>query len=118
MKSRLIILSAAVCAALAIASRAAAQEDTSILAFGALSCHDWDNPSVVTTKQSLQNWMLNFLAGLIATSGYREGAAPQIVPVQASAWIDDYCRRRPLDGLSTAGLELLNDLSQRPKPAN
>ncbi len=115
MKSRLIILSAAVCAALAIASQAAAQEDTSILAFDALSCHDWNSPSVLTTKPSLQNWVLNFLAGLIATSGYKEGAAPQIVPAQASVWIDDYCQRRPLDGLSTAGLELLNDLSQHPK---
>jgi hypothetical protein len=118
MKSRLIILSAAICATLATASQAAAQEDTSILAFDALSCHDWNSPSVLTTKQSLQNWTLNFLSGLVATSGYREDAAPQITPAQAFPWIDDYCQRRPLDGLSTAGLELLNDLSQHPKAPN
>ena len=117
MRSRFGISLAALCAILA-ASQASAQEDPSILAFDALSCHDWNNPWVLVTKQSLQNWTLNYLAGVIATTGYREGAAPEITPAQAVVWIDDYCARRPLDGLSTAGLEFLNDLSQHPKAAN
>ena len=118
MISRSSIPALAISAILAIASQAAAQEDTSILAFDALSCHDWSNPWVLVTKPSLENWTLSYLAGVIANTGYREGAAPQITPAQVVVWIDDYCARRPLDGLSTASLEFLNDLAQHPKAPN
>jgi hypothetical protein len=118
MLSRSSIPALAIAAILAAGSRAEAQEDTSILAFDALSCHDWSNPWALVTKQSLQTWTLSYLDGVIATSGYRDGAAPQITQAQAFAWIGDYCARRPLDGLSTASLEFLNDLSQHSKAPN
>ena len=118
MTSRASIPALAIFAIFAFASQAQAQEDTSILGFDALSCHDWNNPWALVTKPSLQNWTMSYLAGVIANTGYREDAAPQITPAQALVWIDDYCAHRPLDGLSTAALELLNDLAQHPKAAN
>lgn len=101
-----------------LASQALAQEDETILAFDALSCHDWNSPSVLNGKPALQDWMLRFLTGLSAVGAFRPDATPQVVTPQAFAWIDGYCARRPLDGLSTAALELMNELSQQPKAPN
>ena len=98
-----------------LASQGVAQEDRSILAFDARSCHDWNSPSEVNPKQALQDWTLHYLTGLTADGAFRADATPQVVASQAFAWIDGYCERRPLDGLSTAALEFMNELTEHPK---
>jgi hypothetical protein len=90
---------------------ASAEENQALFIYGGLSCDDWNGPFVFG-KSALRSWLLAFLAEQ-AAGGYRVNVMAQTSSDKIVKWVDDYCQRRPLDGLAVASIKLLNELADR-----
>lgn len=98
-----------------------------IMGAGTISCGEWlqfrsaqtNNGNVQQVGAALQAeaWIDGFL------SGFNTGKPPGSDLLQSqpngfalNAWIDNYCRSKPLDAIASAAIALVKDLQQRAKP--
>jgi hypothetical protein len=92
-----------------------AQGDFRILGAGTVSCGGWleerEKNSDVWIQMS--DWVNGFLTG-VQVGGQRPLTAEQTRDVAGrSAWLDNYCRSKPLDDLSSASAALFVELLRR-----
>lgn len=57
------------------------------------------------------NWLYGYLSGLASASG--KDFLNRIDNISIILWIDNYCAKQPLDGLSVAGYELMRAVNNR-----
>jgi hypothetical protein len=103
---------AALCLAPALAGQTRAAENDDLFKYGSLSCDEWIRHSELTAAET-PKWFGDLLAQLYQSGGYRIDILSQIKPDQTTAWLTDYCRAHPLDGLAVAGAVLTNELAAR-----
>jgi hypothetical protein len=85
---------------------------------GERSCGRWleTRPSGVDRNNgeavvATEGWLVGFMAGLAMGTG-RDALRGTDLPSMA-AWVDNYCKANPLDGLSNAGEALFFELAKR-----
>jgi hypothetical protein len=93
-------------------SRASAQENAALFAYGDLACDEWiRDPTLLDSE--LRNWVLGYIAQQALSGGYRVNISGQMKSDEILKWVDGYCRMRPLDGLAVAAMHLTNELAAR-----
>jgi hypothetical protein len=93
-----------------LSNRALADENYDLFKYGSQSCDEWIRHSDLTTPET-PKWFESLLAGLYQGGGYRVDFLKDVKPEQVTAWLDNYCRANPLDGLAVAGTVLTNELA-------
>ena len=99
------------CLSPALASPARA-ENYDLFKYGSLSCDEWVRHSDLTQGET-PKWFDALIKQLYQGGGYRLDIVTAFKSDQTVAWLDEYCRARPLDGLAVAGTVLINDLAAR-----
>jgi hypothetical protein len=97
-------------------STAQAQDDNRTLIeprTNGLSCGGWTNtPKRSVEHEVFKKWVLGFVSG--ANWENKDGDFLRGTDSDAlTAWIDNYCRRNPLNGISQAVIELMKELRSR-----
>lgn len=87
---------------------------------GTISCGEWQQVRSSGDKGSVyqaQAWVDGFLSGLNFGEAEPDFLAPKPDKIAFYAWIDNYCREKPLDALITATFKLKQELVARAKRA-
>jgi hypothetical protein len=117
---RVVLLGLAI-AAVAAVNEGIARDGTGYGA-GTISCGEWQQHRVSGYKSNsyqAQAWIDGFLSGLNMTADSGpDFLVPKPDPVAYYAWIDNYCREKPLDPLAQAALALKKELAARARRAD
>jgi hypothetical protein len=101
--------------AVAAANETAAQ---TVLGAGTASCGEWlqfrENVMEKATLYQLEAWIDGFLSGTSrANAGRPDFLASKPSTVAMYAWVDNYCRSKPLDHITVAVEALIRELRSR-----
>ncbi len=80
-----------------------------IYGHGAGSCGEW----VESRDQEYPRGHVTWLLGWISAAGYYEGELAQSDSPALAAWMDNYCKANPLDGIVDGAKKLVEELKQR-----
>jgi hypothetical protein len=101
-----VLAMAILAAALLTSSAEAAQPGNyNLIGTGTISCGAWTAARREKQAWLAEQWVLGFLSGVGYASGTLTGQNP-LNGVDADgvwAWIDNYCKANPLDGVADAG---------------
>ena len=100
----------AVCLSIATADA----QDITVMGLVPNSCGTWTQVRSTRETQAYQSWVLGFLSGANLAFGNPDFLAG-VDTNAVHAWIDNYCRAKPLDGLPMAVQALTNELRDRAK---
>jgi hypothetical protein len=88
---------------------------------GMISCGDWQQHRLSGYKSNsyqAQAWIDGLLSGLNAADSGPDFLVPKPDPVGYYAWLDNYCKEKPLDTLTQAALALKKELAARARRAD
>jgi hypothetical protein len=104
---------AAIAVALAaLGGPAAAQETTSLFAYGGIACDDWSRPANFANA-GLKTWVVEYVAHLAHDESFRLDPLQQTSQDEIVQWVNQYCADHPLTGLEVAGMAMIVDLASR-----
>lgn len=83
---------------------------------GTRSCSDWiksksTEKSLNFTKLNNEAWLLGYLSGLSSGSG--KDALANTNNSSIFTWIDNYCKKNPMNSISDGGVYLFLELAKR-----
>ena len=92
----------------------AAQNSLAYITFGAPDCGQW----LTEKTQARRTWLLGFLSGMnaahTASKNFKVDPLDQLSSgEQAYVWMDNYCKKNPLNDLSAGGIDLYIELMDR-----
>lgn len=111
MKNDTLILSVIM---MLLANNALAEGVTAIYGLGGNACGDWSSTEPTATEY--RDWLLGYLSGLAASRP--RDILKQTSPNAAIAWVKNYCKAHPLDGLAVAATALMKELVARASKSN
>ena len=85
--------------------------------FGAVDCGEWVNQS----KQSAitRSWLLGYMSGLSGMHNLNDRLDNPLQKINSAqqifVWMDNYCQKIPLKGVSEGGIDLFIELMKLPK---
>lgn len=88
---------------------------------GTISCGEWQqhrSSGYKANSYQAQAWVDGFLSGINTAGDGPDFLAPKPDAVAFYAWIDNYCREKPLDALIQAAFALKKELASRARRAN
>jgi hypothetical protein len=106
----------AIVAATGLVSPASSQQPQTIRMYAPepISCGSWTAARSARTARSAEFWVLGVMSGYNWFSPHSRGdVAPGIDAYALLAWIDRYCSEHPLDEISFATFQLIQELERR-----
>jgi hypothetical protein len=91
-------------------SSARGSEDYAIYGYGNTSCGAWtaNRPKDSAGSAAAVSWVLGFVSGV----GFVDKPLRKTDSAGMTAWIDQYCSKKPLDTLATAAGQMIFDLQK------
>jgi len=89
-------------------------EAQAVKVFGNPDCGKWINQSNELHKA----WLLGYLSGMTSAWEGTEDVLRDLSADQAFLWMDNYCRRNPLEKVGAGAHVLFNELLSRMRKAN
>jgi hypothetical protein len=105
---------------LVCSANAAFTQTVSVLGSGNNTCEDWTRHraertlAAVTSSERSAHWVVGYLRGAFDHMSASRHDPPADVDMNAiRIWLDNYCRKRPLDSIYLAASELSGELINR-----
>ncbi|MFC7460601.1 hypothetical protein [Hydrogenophaga defluvii] len=111
--SRLIIKAVQLIAVFSIGSIAAAENTDEVNIIGARSCGQWIESRTErgSKKVGSEAWLMGYLSGMAMVSG--KDAIQRTDSSSIYAWMDSYCKSKPLSDTAEGGVHLFFDLLRK-----
>jgi hypothetical protein len=77
------------------------------------ACGTWAEYRASGRSQALEGWVLGFLSGYNEWGSANGDVAPGVKASGVLLWVDEYCKAHPLDSVSNAAFQLVNELRRR-----